>query len=148
MESQPDFLSSQHWKNLGCHVVPSDWATCHPVICLYGTVNMHGQLPRPCHTTTCCATSMSVLPSHLPRQHPYYPVMLPCQHLYNYLSSVLPCVSLSLGHVTYKLPHVIYVLVQLSSKTPKSSDKCHLLMLPHVPSNVICPTVDVNSTTY
>jgi hypothetical protein len=60
------------------------------------------------------------------------------------MSFVLPCVSLSLGHVAYGLPCVIrivprvnFILVQLISKIPKLSDMCHLLVLPRVPANVM-----------
>jgi hypothetical protein len=85
---------SRHRKNSGCHVVPSDWATCHLVIGSYHTVTITiniqsvchvitvqpSQLPRQLpynpfichityHTSMCHATSSSVHPCHLPRQH-------------------------------------------------------------------------------
>jgi hypothetical protein len=78
-ESQQNFFPSQHWKNLGCHVAPSDWATCHPVIGPYDTVNtqstctvnMHSQLPHhhrtttsPVHVNISCHLSTSTYPSH------------------------------------------------------------------------------------
>jgi hypothetical protein len=79
-QSQQKFFLSQHWKNSGCHVAPFDWATSHPVIRPYGTVNthsVHSQLPHhlPCQHSYCLVT--------LPRQHLYNPVTLPRQHLYN-----------------------------------------------------------------
>jgi hypothetical protein len=85
----------------------------------------------------------------LPHQHPYIPVTLPhqlsyilvtlpCQRSYSYMLFVLPHDTLSLGHVMYGLPRVICtlprvhsILVQLSPKMPKSSDTCHLLVMPH-----------------
>jgi hypothetical protein len=43
---------TQHWKNMGCHVVPSDWATCYLVIHPYGTVNTQSTYTISCHITT------------------------------------------------------------------------------------------------
>jgi hypothetical protein len=148
-------------------VAPSDWATCRPMICLYHTVNVpsvHSQLP--CHRCTAqsAATSASIQHSQLPCQHPYSPVTMPRQHLYNpftlprqisysQLSSVLARVSLSLGHVMYRLPRVIrtmpcvkYILVQHSPKTPNLSDTCHLKVVP-CHHDVTCHNVDVSSMT-
>jgi hypothetical protein len=148
-------IPSQYWQNPGCHMVPSDWATCHPVIGPYDPVT--NTIINPvtfhitCRTTMCHAMSASILPHHhlycpitLPHQLSYSPATLPRQHLYNDLSFILQCVSLSLGHVMYRmprvihtLPHVNFILVQLSPKTPKLSDTCHLLVLPCVLANVI-----------
>jgi hypothetical protein len=74
LEYQHIFWPSQHWKNLGCHMEPSNWTTCHPVIDPYSTVNnlvnIHSQLlcHLPCHyrTATHRATSTSVLQDTFP----------------------------------------------------------------------------------
>jgi hypothetical protein len=118
-------------------VAPSDWAMCHLVIHLYGIVNIHSvhsQLPH--HLSSQLPHQHLYFPFILPCQHPYNPVTLPHHHSYSYMSYVLPCVSLPLGHVMYDLPCVICtlpcgnsVLVQLNPKMPKSSNTCHLLVL-------------------
>jgi hypothetical protein len=118
---------------------------------------MHSQLPRHHRTTT----------SH-PRHRLYCQVIFPVrchvsirtassvtiprQHPNNHMSSVLPHVILSLGHVTCGLPRVIHtvphdnsVLVQIIPKLPKLSDTCHLLMLPCVLTDVIMTSPDVSS---
>jgi hypothetical protein len=100
------------------HVSPYGWLVRYNQHTVNNPFNMHNQLPHHNRTTTCHATLASILPSHLaiqqPCQHPYFPVTLPRQHQYNHLSSILPCVSLSLGHVTYRLPRVTSIQCHVS----------------------------------
>jgi hypothetical protein len=102
------------------------------------------------------------LPTHLPSQHYMTRVKLRACHLAPHHSAILYCQSLGQCHVTatchmyyhvsdyhwatsaYELPRqrlysprVKSVLCQLSLKMPNPPNTCHLLVLSHVPTDVI-----------
>jgi hypothetical protein len=128
------------------HVSPLDWiiqsshhAQSHSTSLSYN----HVSYPE---SATSAFVQPSHLPSQLPRQHLYCPVTFPCQHRYCHFSSILPHVDLSLGHVSIRtVPFVLSVQCHVSifywststSENAKTSDTCHLLVLPCVPNGII-----------
>jgi hypothetical protein len=131
LRRQNKFLNRPHWPNLGCHVAPSDWAMCHPVIGPYSPVT---------NTVSCPVDHHVNLPMHLPSQRrttcvkprachlvPRHPTILYSQSLgqchVTATCHVLPCVRLSLGHVSIRTT---------TCHTCPYSATCHLRMVPRV----------------
>jgi hypothetical protein len=133
--------------------------------------NQHAQSPATlllynhmsCHINICIAksatqlvdTSTSILPSHPPTLSSILPSDLATStfiqplviHTATCQPIIGPChVQTTTFHVC-RVPHVIFVLVQLSSKMKNLSDMCHLLVLPCVPTDVTCRTTEISNTT-
>jgi hypothetical protein len=116
-----NFWTSRHWKNLGCHVAPYDWAMCHPMIGLYHTVIM----PHHHHTAQSPSTSPVIQPCVVPHHHPYCTVILPCQHTYNpvFIRTVMCHPAIGPCHVWTATCHPYSAMCQIRT-CANSSRKC------------------------
>jgi hypothetical protein len=151
---------------MGCHVVPSYWATCLPVIVPYHHSWHIVNMSRHLHTAHSAATSASVQPSHLPRHLPYNHVschitsilhshpstsssLQPNFHPYYHVSAchwVTSCMDCHVSSIQCHMSNLY--MCQLILKMSNFSDTCHLLVTQcqHDDVMLMSPVVLLTST--